>query len=253
MEVLAGDLALGLDPALLSERAGIVPDPWQARVLRSVAPRVLLNCSRQSGKSTIAAILAMHTALYEPGGLVLVLSPTQRQSGELFRKALNIYRNVGKPVPPRAESALTLELETGSRIVSLPGKENTVRSYSAVQLLIIDEAAKVSDDLYRSVRPMLAVSGGRLIGLSTPFGKAGWFYEEWTGGEGWERVEVPAQECPRISPEFLAQERRANPERWYRQEYLCSFEDLEGALFSLEDIEAAMDPREPPAPFGLEI
>jgi hypothetical protein len=71
--VLARDLALALDPVLLARRAGIDPDPWQAEVLRSTAPRRLLNCSRQSGKSTVAAVRAVHVALYEPGSLVLLL------------------------------------------------------------------------------------------------------------------------------------------------------------------------------------
>ena len=57
---------------------------------------------------------------------------------------------------------------------------------------------------------MLAVSGGSLMMLSTPYGKRGVFYEEWTGGHGWERYEVPASQCPRISEDFLEEERAAS-------------------------------------------
>jgi hypothetical protein len=64
---LVSDLAAALDPIVLAQQAGLEPDPWQADVLRSTAPRVLLNCSRQSGKSTVSALLALHTALYTPG------------------------------------------------------------------------------------------------------------------------------------------------------------------------------------------
>ena len=35
---------------------------------------------------------------------------------------------------------------------ALPGREGTIRSYSGVDLLILDEASRVPDDLYRSVR-----------------------------------------------------------------------------------------------------
>jgi hypothetical protein len=87
---LASDLAMALDPVQFSIAAGIPPDPWQARVLRSTAPRLILNCSRQSGKSTTTGTLAVHTALYQPGSLILLLSPGQRQSGELFRKCLDV-------------------------------------------------------------------------------------------------------------------------------------------------------------------
>ena len=124
---LATDLAYALDPVVLSQQAGLEPDPWQRDVLRSTAPRLLLNCSRQSGKSTVVAMLAVHTALYEPGSLVLLLSPTLRQSGELFKKCAGVYQALGRPVPSQSESALQLELENGNRIVSLPGKEGTIR------------------------------------------------------------------------------------------------------------------------------
>lgn len=240
---LAADLANALDPARFAAAAGLDPDPWQAEVLRSTAPRLLLNCSRQSGKSTVTGALAAWTALYEPGALVLLLSPSLRQSGELFKKVLSAYGAAGRPVAPDAESALRLELANGSRIVSLPGKEGTVRGYSGVRLLIIDEASRVADELYYSIRPMLAVSGGRLVALSTPFGTRGWWYEAYAhGGDGWERVEVPATACPRIAPAFLAEERAEMGEWWYQQEYLCRFMDAKGAVFRSADIDAAITP-----------
>jgi hypothetical protein len=124
--------------------------------------------------------------------------------------------------------------------VSLPGKEETVRGYSGVTLLVIDEAARVADELYYSVRPMLAVSGGRLIALSTPFGKRGWWYHEWTEGEGWERVRVTAEQCPRIPARFLAEERAALGDWWYRQEYGCEFVETTGQLFSSESVLGAL-------------
>ena len=240
---IAADLALALDPARLAIQAGIEPDDWQARVLRSAAPRLLLDCSRQSGKSTVTALLAVHTAIYEPGALVLLLSPSLRQSQELFKKCLSVYRTLDRPVPPEAKSALRLELENGSRIVSLPGKETTIRGYSGVGLLVIDEAARVPDALYYSIRPMLAVSAGRLIALSTPFGTRGWWYEAWHSPEPWERYEVPATDCPRIPPAFLEEERRNMGEWWFEQEYLCRFLDAQTQAFRREDIDRAFDER----------
>src|SRR5262249_46209279 len=118
---------------------------------------------------------------YSPGALVLLCSPSLRQSGELFRKVLHLFEALQRPVAVRTTSALQLELVNGSRILSLPAQEETIRGYSGVNLLLIDEAARVPDALYRSVRPMLAVSQGRLVALSTPYGKRGWFYEEWRG------------------------------------------------------------------------
>jgi len=237
---IASDLARALDPVLLAAQVGIVPDPWQANVLRSSSSRLLLNCSRQSGKSTITSVLAVHTALYEAGSLVLLLSPSLRQSGELFKKCLTTYKDLGRPVAPESETALTLTLDNGSRIVSLPGsKDGNIRGYSGVNLLVIDEAAWVAESLYMSVRPMLAVSGGRMLALSTPHGTRGWFYEAWRGVEPWERYEVPAPLCPRISEEFLAEERRNMGAWWYDQEYMCQFSEAETQAFRREDVERA--------------
>src|SRR5215212_9167423 len=179
MATLAEDLRLALDRVEFARSVDVDPDDWQRDALRSTGSRQLYNCARQTGKSTISAILATHTALYEPGSLVLLISPTLRQSGELFKKCLEVYPAAGKPVPPDSETALTLTLENGSRIVSLPGgKGHTVRGYSSVRLLVIDEASRVPDELYISVRPFLATSAGRLVALSTPFGTRGW----WWGG-----------------------------------------------------------------------
>lgn len=232
-----GKLAMRLDPVQMARAASIDPDPWQARLLRSRASRVLVNCSRQSGKSTVTAALADHTAFYEPDSTILLLSPSLRQSGELFRKCMDIYRALGRPVPAEAETALKLELENNSRILSLPGKEGTVRGISKVSLLIIDEASRVPDELYVGVRPMLAVSGGRLVLLSTPFGTRGFFWEAWKNRDAWDYYEITAEDCPRISKEFLEEEKRTIGEYWYMQEYMCQFLDAAGAAFRAEDID----------------
>ena len=240
---LVADLKMALDPVLWAKsELSFYPDHWQTEVLQSKASRILLNCSRQSGKSTVTAILALHTAIFKPGSLILLLSPTLRQSGELFRNVLSFYSRLDSPIHSEAESALRLELNNKSRIVSLPGQEHTIRGFAGVSLLIVDEAARVQDDLYFSVRPMLAVSKGRLIALSTPWGKRGWWHQSWISQELWKRYEVPATLCPRISKEFLEEEHRALGEWWFRQEYLCEFMETEDQLFSHDLIEQMLDP-----------
>ena len=240
MVALSEDLRLALDRVSFARVLGIEPDPWQGDLLCSSSDRLLLNCSRQSGKSTMSATIALHRALYHPGSLILCLAPALRQSQELFSKLAGFYRDLGRPVSPLAERKLGLELENGSRVVTLPGTEKTIRGYSGAALLIVDEAARVDDGLYYALRPMLAVSGGRLMMLSTPAGRRGVFFEEWTEGIGWERYEVPASQVPRISEEFLEEERQALPARIFRQEYECSFEETDDQVFSHEDVTAAI-------------
>ena len=114
-------------------------------------------------------------------------------------------------IKPRRDgyNRTSLLLPNGSRIIGLPGKlHKTIRGFSALSLLIFDEAAQVPDELYVALRPMLATTNGALWLLSTPYGKQGFFYNEWArGGDRWERIAVPATECPRISPAFLDEER----------------------------------------------
>jgi Terminase large subunit, T4likevirus-type, N-terminal len=198
--------------------------------LLSQERQILLNCCRQAGKSTVTSALALHTALFQPRQLVLLLSPGQRQSSEIFRKVVAGYNAIGRPVRTVQETQLKMELANGSRILCLPGIEATIRGFSP-NLLVIDEASRVLDDLYRSVRPMLAVSQGRLIALSTPFGQRGWYHDEWHGDGPWHRIEVSWRDCPRISPEFIDEERRALGDNWVRQEYECQFTSLTGLVY----------------------
>jgi hypothetical protein len=145
-------------------------------------------------------------------------------------------------VAPVADTKLSLELANGSRIITLPGTEKTIRGYSNVALLLVDEATRVEDALFYAVQPMLAVSGGTIVMLSTPYGKRGEFYEAWAhGGDSWERYMVPATQVSRITPEFLAEQRRSWPEFVYRQEYLCSFEETSDQVFTEEMILGALD------------
>jgi hypothetical protein len=240
---LAERLAIALDPVLLAERVGLDPDPWQADLLRSDARQIILLCSRQAGKSTVSGLLAVDEMMHRSPALVLLLAPALRQAQELHRKIKGVLRDLGELAPPvRQESALTLEFANDSRIIALPGQEANIRGYSAVSLLIVDEASRAPDALYQSVRPMLAVSGGRVVLLSTPFGARGFFHAEWTqGGPDWHRVRITAHDVPRIAPEWLAAERVRIGDYWYRQEYLTEFVATDDQVISYDSVMAAID------------
>lgn len=244
-----------LDPVALAPAIGMVPDEWQVAVLRSNHARILLNCCRQAGKSQTAAVLAVHAAVYEPGSLVLLVSRALRQSTELFKVCMTLYRALGRPAPAEAESALSLSLENGSRIVSLPGEESTFRGFSAVRLIVIDEAARVKDEAVDALWPMLAVSGGRIIALSTPAGMRGWWWNAWeSGGSSWMRVKVTAPECSRIPAAYLAAERERlqyDP-RTFNQEYLCMFSEPTDQAFQDASIDRAFDRDLEPLEFSAE-
>jgi hypothetical protein len=238
------DEAYRLDPVLWAAETLELeqPDPWQVKALRSPAKKSIWNIHRQAGKSSIAALKALHRNIYKPGSLVLMVSPSLRQSSELFRKWTVLYDQLPDPPGFKEETKLSVELETGSRCVSLPGNEATVRGFSAVDLVIEDEAARVADDYHYAIKPMLAVSGGDIILMSTPFGKRGHFFHIFEeAGPGWLKIKVPATECPRISKEFLEEERRSMPEAWFNAEYMCEFTESIDSVFSYQQITNAID------------
>jgi hypothetical protein len=236
---MAIDLSRCLDACSIATDCGLELDPWQENLLREQPRRALLCCSRQSGKSTVSALLALWTALYEPGALVLLVSPSQRQSAELFRTTIGFYHQLKNVPTLAAESVLRAEFSNGSRIVSLPGNETTVRGFSAASLVVLDEASRTADALISAIRPMLAVSDGKLIALSTPAGRRGWYYESWVGDGDWVRVRVPASECPRISKEFLEEELAALGPQRYSEEYELAFLDADTSVFPSLVIAAA--------------
>jgi hypothetical protein len=231
------------DPVkFVQEQLNFEPDDQQRRVLRARGKRGILNCTRQWGKSTISAAKAVHRAHTQPGSLVLVASPSERQSAEFLRKASGMVKMLG--IKPRGDgdNSVSLLFPNGSRIVGLPGREGTVRGFSAVSLLLIDEASRVADTVYKALRPMLAIGNGDLWLMSTPYGKRGFFYESWEhGGDLWQRESVKAEDCERIDADFLEEERAQLGALWFRQEYCCEFVDNGASVFGRDLVEGAMD------------
>jgi hypothetical protein len=238
--MLAGSLLEPVDAAAFARRVGIELDERQRSIAAGCPKRLLLNCTRQWGKSTVTALMAVHRAQTRAESLTVVVSPSARQSGEFVRKAAGFLRKLGLRVRGDGDNEMSLLLANGSRIVGLPGMEATIRGFSAVSLLVIDEAARVAEATYEAVRPMLAVSDGDLWMLSTPWGKRGFFWEEWSSERAWRRMRVPATECPRISAAFLAEEREHLGERAFAQEYMCEFAEREGQVFSEEAIQRCL-------------
>jgi hypothetical protein len=245
LEQLSSDLSKSVNPVKFARSLGFEPEPWQADFLLSTHPRIIMNCPRGAGKSILTAIIALHHALYTPNAFVLMFSRSERQSMELFRKVINFFKRLEFSVTPMAESAHRLELGNKSRILSLPSSIETVLGYHDVTLLVIDEAALVKEGLYKRARPMLDHRSGRMLILSTPFGRRGFFFREWQDSEKnpntiWHGITVTTDECTHMTKKFLAEERQKLGERAYRAEYECSFEENEESLFRYDLIERAI-------------
>lgn len=216
------DIRQAVDAARFArERLGFTPDSKQEELLRLEAPRCLVNCTRQWGKSTVTAVMALHRAVHRPESLTLVVSPSARQSRLFLRKVVGFAQCLGIEKKRDGDNAISLALGNGSRIVGVPSNEDTVRGFSAVSLLVVDEAARVSDEMWDAVLPMVAVSEGDVWLLSTPNGKHGFFWELWSrGGARWTRVCLQhRRRNPRTLRRRHAEARRTRGERMYRQEF----------------------------------
>jgi hypothetical protein len=211
---------------------GLDPDPWQLDILENRYDQVLLNCCRQAGKSTTVAVLGLAEALFSrTGATILLVSRSHRQARELFKIATRLYKRLQKPLKVHL-NADELELSNECRIVCVPCNEETIRGYSGVTTLIIDEASRVPENIYEAVLPVIGASHGRIICLSTPQGKGGFFYKAWTeGGDDWHRVKITADQCKRLDPKKLDLYRRTLGETVYNQEYMCEFGSVDGLVY----------------------
>lgn len=227
------------DPvAFAALRLAFLCDAWQATFLSSRARQQILCCSRQSGKSSVTAVLAVFFALFRPGTILLV-SPSLRQSKELFAKILHFIRALTPIQELLEDNKSSCTLENGSRIVSLPGDADTIRGYSAPVLVVIDEAAFTPDAVFASLRPMLAVSQGKMVLLSSPNGRRGFFFETWqNGGADWQRFSVSVYDCPRISKEWIEREKAQTPAHRWASEFENSFSETSDSLFSYDLIKS---------------
>jgi hypothetical protein len=246
-------LASTLDPVALPLAAGIVLDPWQQRVVRSTARYQLVNAHRQGGKSLTVAVRCLHQALRVPGSLSVIAAPTLRQASESVRRVRALLAALRLPDVTQ-DTALAVELANASRILALPGSaEGSVRGYTC-GLVVVDEAARIKDELLDALRPMISTTSGALIMVSTPHGRRGAFFESWVnGGDVWERTEVPATACPRITPEFLAAERAAVHPLVYDAEWLCKFTDLTSSFFTAADVAKIFDTDVPSLELGCAV
>ncbi|MFN0101569.1 MAG: terminase large subunit domain-containing protein [Bryobacteraceae bacterium] len=220
-------------------------DPVQAQILNSNTHRLAVCCCRQWGKSTVAAVKALHLAWCKPDALVLLASPSFDQSAGLLRTfRLFASRLIGEPCKGEPGRKGSILLPNQSRIVALPQSPSTVRGHAAPDLIVIDDAAFVTDETHNALSPMLAVSNGQLWLLSSPNSQSGEFNKVWHSkaqrpvaappsprpqgavahdDPGWHRFSVTADQCPRISRDFLRRERLAKGDAIFRQEYMCEF------------------------------
>ncbi|WP_456660547.1 terminase large subunit domain-containing protein [Bradyrhizobium sp. JR3.5] len=246
------ELAYRLDPVLWVEKVvGQTPVPWQAKFLR--APRgvqLLALTARQVGKTTTAAWAIAHQMVHTGNSLSVVICPAQRQSGEAVRRVKDTLTRAG--VGLVVDNTYGLELNNRSRVLALPGNDESIRGLSVDGWIIADEAARLSTDLIAAVRPMRArFAHSRFAMLSTAWSRTDPFWQAWQSDDAsWVRLQATADmpDCP-IPAEHLARERAALSDDDYKREYLGIPAGTHTSPFTWELYEDATKifvPRNPP-------
>jgi len=234
------------------DRLGWQPDAAQQAVLEDIRRRVILNWGRQSGKTTLAAVKMVHTAMEKPGSMGVWVSSRKEHTAEVFQKIDALLMGaVPAPVVARGITGkqIARRLPNGSQILGLASRDGTVRSYTA-DLVILDEAGQVRDAVFDAITPTLAIRNGTLWVMGTPQGKKGRFWEIWSGTAGsgsgsgsddpvygWLRSQRTTAECGRVSEQFLAAERWSKGDVVVRREYECEFVDDGLTLLKEDDVD----------------
>jgi hypothetical protein len=246
--------ALQADPTLPMRAAGLTPDPWQEELIRCPDRQVAALCTRRSGKTrTVAAKVTGRSLISRTQ--TLLFAPTEDQAKELLQYVREMNDALGCPVPLVRESQTELAWANGSRVLAKTDRPKSARGFTP-DLIVIDEAAQVSDLLYLSVAPMQILGKCNVMALTTPYGKVGWFFELWDTPakiKNWRPFRITAYECPRVDRQTLEEHRATMPPRWFDQEYLCVFNNAVDAVFGRDVIEAAERADDLFAPLDLSV
>jgi hypothetical protein len=213
----------------------------QAEVLLDPARTRAMCCGRQSGKTRTVSVGALHGAYESPGFRVLILSAGENAARDVMAEIIRLSSSPLLAGSTVDENASRLVLSNGSSIRCVPASEKQVRGKS-VDLLVVDEACQVSDELWRAARySIIARPESRIILASTPFGsRERWFARTYhaglNGAEGITSFHWPSTVSPMVDAQLVEEWRRSDPEHVHRQEVLAEWIDDAAAYFSGDEL-----------------
>ena len=245
------ETAYRIDPVLwVSEVLGLEPAAWQAEYLRApLGASILALTARQVGKTTTAAWAIAHYMLFTPGGLSVIACPAQRQSAEAVRRVRDSLIKVGAEL--KVDNVYGLELKNGSRVLALPGSDDSIRGLTVDGWIVADEAARLDNNLISALRPMRARTRARFAMLSTAWSRTDPFWTAWSDDDpSWLRLKATADVPGMFAPAYLEQERRALGEHSFNREYLGIHIGATASPFGWDLYERATQIRVPLVPPG---
>lgn len=205
---------------------------------------LVLNFSRQSGKTTLCEILLIETLITKKCTCAYI-SPDFAQGKKVFREIVNLLSQT-QLIKKKNSSDLTLELINGSYLQFFSAKNPTaIRGNTISGLLVLDEAAYLPEETadgqnfyHMVVKPVTKAKKPKVIFVSTPNGKFGLFYQKYLEGltsETTKTIECNIYTDSTISKEEIDELKTTTPPLAFRQEFLVEF--LDSALTVFEGFE----------------
>lgn len=223
--------------------------PHQVELARSDA-RIKVVCSgRRAGKTRTLAIEALHVAFARADARVLVVSAGEDSAKELLAECSMLAN--GSPLLAGSilgDDATLLTLSNGSTVRAVPASEKRVRG-KGVDLLILDEAAYIGEEIWRAAQwTVLDRPGARIVMSSTPRGRRDRFFARHffmarhgrvdEAGVSVESFHWPSTVSPLVDVNLVEFWRKSEDPRVFQREVEALWVDEAGQWFTAEELDA---------------
>ena len=215
-------------------------EPWQQDVYNAMKDcygtgKVFTVCSRrQIGKSVLCSIKLIETALLLPGSISIMIEPTLTQSRRVYNDICKWLKD-SNLLEHCNNSLLEIKFKNGSEIIFKSGEQrDRLRGFTVTGILILDEAAFLTDDIIQICLPFCDANNAPLLLVSTPMFKDGLFYKFYSQADNktsfsfnWSKYDVSKY----ITPEKLKFYEATMTEAKFKTEMLGLFLEDGGFVF----------------------
>lgn len=179
----------------------------------------------------------MHYAINQAHSISAMISPTLAQSRKIFKEIVNGIFSSGI-IAKKNETLLEIELINGSTIFFKSSEMGDgLRGFHIDGILILDEAAYLTDDILELILPWRQVSNAPMLLVSTPKIRQGAFYSYWIQGIE-DGVNVKSIDwCDwdtscMITEEMVKQYKKVMTANQFKSEILGEWLDDDGMVFT---------------------
>ena len=219
---------------------GFTPHKKQSEIIQSILNGTekfhVVSVGRQMGKSLMGMNLALYWGINNGPCKILWVSPVYSQTNKVHKELVAAIQESGI-IRSNNYGDNTLTLKNGTEILFRSAERyDNIRGLTC-DYGIIDEAAFMKNDAWaEAIRPVFAVKGKKVLFISTPKGK-NYFYDLFQLGMSGDNPRYKSYtgssyDTPYIDRDEIEDARTTLPKAIFEQEYLATFIDDGGEVFS---------------------